>query len=290
MKLTAIIALGSVLVFVAFVYVLYRPQLTTIDAAIPQNFPDDGFSHAVFEQLLQTYVDDAGHVDYESRHNSSDSMKALSSYVAAVARYSPENSPHRFKSQHDSLAYWLYAYNASVIKSILDRWPLESVTDLKAPIEFVKGFGFFYRQRFVFGEKAYSLYAIENGKIRGTYRDARIHFVLNCGSESCPILRPELPTGDELEPFFQQAAIDFVGEDRNVHIDHTKRQIMLSDIFKWFEKDFMNDLRHRGFPSQRGLIDYIASVAPKPLRIEIERSAEYKIVFREYDWSINEAK
>lgn len=105
MKLTALIALGSVLVSVAFVYVLNRPQLTTIDAAIPQDFPDDSFSHEVFEQLLQTYVDDDGHVDYELWHNSSGSMRALSSYLAAVARFSPENSPDRFKSRHDSLAY-----------------------------------------------------------------------------------------------------------------------------------------------------------------------------------------
>ncbi len=290
MRLAAIITLGAFYVMLGSIYVLNRPQLNTIDAAIPQNFPGDDFSHEVFEQLLQTYVDDAGHVDYESWHNSSDSMRELNSYLAAVARYSPENSPDRFKSQNDSLAYWLYAYNASVIKSILDRWPLKSVTDMKAPIEFVKGFGFFYRQRFVFGEKAYSLYAIENDKIRDIYTDARIHFVLNCGSESCPVLRPELPTGDDLEPFLQQAAIDFVGEDRNVRIDHANRQIMLSDIFKWFEKDFMNDLRHRGYSSERGLIDYIASIAPEPLRIEIERSAEYKIVFHKYDWSINEAE
>ena len=66
-------------------------------------------------------------------------------------------------------------------------------------------------------------------------------------------------------------------------------KIVVSDIFKWFKKNFMNDLRHRGLPSERGLIDYIASVALEPLRIEIERSAEYKIVFHEYDWSINEA-
>ena len=87
----------------------------------------------------------------------------------------------------------------------------------------------------------------------------------------------------------QQAAIDFVGEDRNVRIDHANRQIVLSDIFKWFKNDFINDLRNRGLPSERGLIAYIASIAPEPLRLEIERSAEYKIVFHEYDWSINAA-
>ena len=290
MKLGIVITLGVIALLLALVYVLNRPQLNTITAAIPRDFPDDGFSHQVFERLLQTYVDAAGHVDYDAWHDSTESMNELSSYMAAVARYSPENSPDRFDSQHDALAYWLYAYNAAVIKSILDRWPLESVTEVKAPIEVVKGFGFFYRQRFLFGEKEYSLYAIENDKIRNTFRDARIHFVLNCGSESCPVLRPELPTGDELESFLQRAASDFVSEDRNVHIDHGKRQIVLSDIFKWFKKDFTNDLRRRGLPSERGLIDYIASIAREPLQMEIESSAEYEIVFREYDWSINEAE
>ncbi len=65
---------------------------------------------------------------------------------------------------------------------------------------------------------------------------------------------------------------------------------MLSDIFKWFKNDFINDLRHRGLPSERGVIDYIANIAPEPLRMEIERSDDYEIVFDEYDWSINEAK
>ncbi len=64
---------------------------------------------------------------------------------------------------------------------------------------------------------------------------------------------------------------------------------MLSEIFKWFKNDFINDLRNRGLPSKRGLIDYIASIAAEPLGSEIESSAEYKIVFHEYDWSINEA-
>lgn len=290
MKLGIVITLGVIALLLALVYVLNRPQLNTITAAIPPDFPDNEFSHQVFERLLQTYVDTAGHVDYDAWHDSTESMNELSSYMAAVARYSPENSPERFGSQHDALAYWLYAYNAAVIKSILDRWPLESVTDVRAPIEVVKGFGFFYRQRFLFGEKEYSLYTIENDKIRNTFRDARIHFVLNCGSESCPVLRPDLPTGDDLESFLQLAAIDFVSEDRNVHIDHEKKQIVLSDIFKWFKKDFTNDLRRRGLPSERGLIDYIASIAGESLQMEIERSAEYEIVFREYDWSINETE
>ncbi len=184
----------------------------------------------------------------------------------------------------------MYAYNAYVIKSILDRWPLESVTNVKAPLEIVKGLGFFYQLRFLFGGEAYSLYAVENNIIRARYRDARIHFVLNCASDSCPVLRPELPGGDRLEPFLQQAAVDFVNDKRNVRIDHDSNEVLLSSIFKWFRKDFINDLRRRGLPSDRGLIDYVESVAQAPLKRELAGAVGYNIVFADYDWSINRQK
>jgi len=229
-------------------------------------------------------------VDYERWQENQADLQSLDSYLAAVSRYSPESTPERFEKQSDELAYWLYAYNAYVIKSILDRWPLASVTDVKAPLELVKGLGFFYQLRFLFGGEAYSLYAVENDIIRAKYRDARIHFVLNCASESCPVLRPELPEGDQLEPFLQQAAVDFVSDERNVRVDHDKNEIVMSTIFKWFEKDFINDLKRRGLPADRGLIDYVASVAPASLRDELNQTNDYEIVFSNYDWAVNQTQ
>ncbi len=284
------IGITVVLVLVALlvcIVVLNRPRLVTIEAGIPENFPADRFSHEVFEQLLQIYVDEAGYVDYVRWHDNEASLQSLDSYLAAVSRFSPESTPDRFDKQHEKLAYWLYAYNAYVIKSILDRWPLESVTNVKAPLELVKGLGFFYQLRFIFGGEAYSLYAVENDIIRARFRDPRIHFVLNCGSESCPVMRPELPAGDELEPFLQQAAVDFINDKRNVRIDHDKKEVVLSTIFKWFKSDFTNDLRRRGLPSDRGLLDYVASVASADLSDELSITGNYEIVFTDYDWAVN---
>ena len=288
MKIASVIILAIFLLLVV-VYLLNRPQLNLVEAEIPEDFPRDTFSHTVFETLLKTYVDSAGQVDYESWHASENARTRLNTYLAAVSRFSPDNAADRFATRSDALAYWLYAYNAYVIKSVLDRWPLASVTNVKAPVEFVKGFGFFYRQRFLFGETPYSLYAVENKKIRATYKDARIHFVLNCGSESCPALRPELPTGDELELFLQQAAFEFVSDERHVRIDHDSKRIILSEIFKWFEKDFINDLRKRGLPSDRGLVDYLSSIAGEKQRTELLKAADYDIAFEGYDWSLNDA-
>ena len=266
-----------------------RPQLILIDASPPVNFPPDGYSHRVFEDLLGRYVDRSGNVDYASWSESADAVGRLQSYLAAVSLYSPDNAPERFPSRTQELAYWIYGYNAYVINSVLENLPIESVTDLKAPIEAIKGLGFFYRFRYRFGGEDFSLLGVETDKIRKQYRDARIHFVLNCASESCPIMRPELPTGDDLDTLLATATIEFVSDPRNVSFDHDNETVVLSTIFKWYEKDFLNDLRLRGLPSERGLIDYVASVAPKSMQDEVALAEDYEIEFRDYDWSLNKS-
>jgi len=285
---------AAILLFVAVLigsfFWLNRPQLITIDADVPDDFPSDRFSHELFESLLNDYVDLEGNVDYEAWHDSPESVAALGSYLAAVGRFSPENEPERFIEANDALAYWLYAYNAWVIRSVLDHWPIESVTDLKAPLEVVRGLGFFHQQRFPFGGQHYSLRTVENAKIRNQYRDARIHFVLNCGSDSCPVMRPGLPTGDALLESLEAATTEFVSDPKNVSVDHENRQILLSRIFKWYRKDFLNDLAMRGRSSDRGLVDYVISVASDPLRAELDAANGYELVFPEYDWSLNEAQ
>ncbi len=278
---------GILLAAAAVFFIANRPQLITIDARVPSDFPTEGFSHTTFESLLHTYVDDEGRVDYGRWHSNKAHLRQLDGYLAAVAAYSPVNSPARFAKNSDQLAYWLYAYNAYVVRSVLTHWPLESVTNLKAPFEIIKGFGFFWRQRFLFGGEAMSLYAVENYVIRTTYRDPRIHFVLNCASESCPIMRPELPAGDELEPFLASATIKFISDQKNVAIDHANRHIILSDIFKWYEKDFVSDLRRQGLPSDGGLVEYLLSAAPAAMTDDLTRAKDYTIEFADYDWSIN---
>lgn len=266
---------------------LNRPQFIPVDADIPVDFPTDSFSHRDFESLLEKYVDQDGNVDYTRWHSSQESVSTLNAYLAAVSQYSPDATPERFSSKSQELAYWLYGYNAYVIKSVLDNWPLESVTDVKAPLEVVKGMGFFHRLRFEFGGEPYSLLSVENSIIRKRFQDARIHFVLNCASDSCPPMRPTLPTGDALDALLTAAATDFVNDPRNVSVDHGSKQVVLSTIFKWFRKDFLNDLAKRGLPSERGLVDYVSGEASETLRAELDAASGYEVVFRDYDWSLN---
>lgn len=278
-------------VLVVATYVLWRwntqPVLTRVDAQLPdtfvtQNSNNNRFSHQSIEQLLQKFVH-KGRVDYASWFDNDQALKRLDRYLAAVAKYSPENSPKRFKNKNERLVYWVNAYNAVVIKSILDNWPLSSVTDLKAPVEIIKGLGFFYKQKYIYGGQAYSLYQVENGKIFDGENDPRVHFILNCGSGSCPVLRPQIPTGEELEPFLAQAAREFVADSKNLHIADSERTIYLSTVFKWNKNDF------KSYSSDNTLLGYVLSIAGDSLKKRLIGAKDYRIEFIEYDWSINEA-
>ncbi|MDH3748415.1 MAG: DUF547 domain-containing protein [Gammaproteobacteria bacterium] len=284
---TVITLIALLAVVVAGILWANRPVTITISAGLPDEFPADGFSHRTFEALLQEYVNSSGDVDYDIWHASQQSLDQLNSYLAAVAAYSPDSTPDRFDTRTDELAYWMYGYNAYVISGVLSNWPINSVTDVKAPIEAVKGLGFFYRNRYIFGGKAYSLLHVENEKIRARFKDPRIHFVLNCASESCPVLRPELPTGNELELLLADATQKFVSEPRNVFIDHDKKVIRLSAIFKMYREDFINHVRASGRPVSNGVLTYILDVAPDRLRSEIEKARDYEIEFSDFDWSLN---
>jgi hypothetical protein len=285
----AVIVVGVILLLLIAVAVVNRPRLITLQADLPKGFPEDGFSHVVFEKLLEAYVDSEGKIDYPRWQSSPEDRSLLDSYLAAVSAYSPDNSTERFPTSNDELAYWMYAYNAWVIRSVLQSWPLSSVTDVTAPLELTTGFGFFYRQRFLFGGSAYSLYAVENSKIRDQYKDARIHFVLNCASESCPVARPVLPTGEGLERLLDEATTEFVSDERNVHIVDAEKTVYLNSIFKWYEKDFVNELRKQGLPVDGGLMSYINSVAPEELRPSMGAALKYDVEFMEYDWSLNQS-
>ncbi len=285
LTIVSVVAIAAVTLVCTF-FIANRPQIITIDAEIPADFPASGFAHDTFENLLRVYVDANGNVDFDGWHRNLPDRGQLDGYLAAVSAFSPEATPGRFPKRADELAYWMYGYNGYVIKSVLDHWPIKSVTDVKAPIEAVTGLGFFYRQRFHFGGTPFSLYTVENDKIRRSFQDPRIHFVLYCASGSCPVLRPELPTGDELERLLQEATIAFITEPQNVTVDHKNAQIRLSAIFEMYRGDFTRDLTRRGLPAGRGVVDYVVSVAPDSLQAELKMAAEYEVVFTTYDWAI----
>ncbi|MGI9272207.1 MAG: DUF547 domain-containing protein [Woeseiaceae bacterium] len=279
--------IAFLLAVAAVLLIANRPLYVDVDAPLPVGFEATGFQHDSFEDLLRQWVSADGNIDYAGWHASDSSRTKLDRYLAAVSQFSPTSASERFETRSDELAYWMYAYNAYVIKSVLDHWPIASVTDVKAPIEAISGLGFFYRQRFKFGGEYMSLLSVENSIIRKQYQDARIHFVLSCASGSCPIVRPELPTGAALEQFLATAATEFASDPGNISVDHKTRRVILSRIFKWYRSDFETAVRLTGQAGGDSLIAYARSIAPEPLAGDLKKAGDYEVVFNDYDWALN---
>lgn len=93
----------------------------------------NSFDYSTYARVLDNYVTEQGFLQYaQLKANRAD----MDEFLEQLARVSPENFPEIFATRTDQLAYWINAYNAIVIKGILDHYPVESLTE----ISFLYGF------------------------------------------------------------------------------------------------------------------------------------------------------
>ena len=235
---------------------------------------DPVYSDKIFLELVRKYTVDGGEkVDYETWKNSPQDLAALDRQVALIARVSPVSHPELFLTRAGQRSYWINTYNTLVLRAVLEYWPLESVRDVKISVSsrVVPGKGFFYDRKVVVGGDETSLYKLEKEVLRNQ-KDPRLHFALNCGSESCPVLRPWEWTDDQLD----EAAREFINNSDNVSIEG--EELYLSSIFKWYKKDFPKDLQ-----------GYLQQYADPGLdeQLQAAKDNKYRTRYRTYDWSLN---
>ena len=206
--------------------------------------------------MLIKHVNDKGDVDYKGFQNDA---SPLDDYLNHLA----ENRPEKNWAKNEKLAYYINLYNAATVKLILDNYPTKSIKDIKNP---------WGRNWVKMGDGLLSLGDIEH-KILRKMNEPRIHFAINCASFSCPKLLNRAFTTAQLETQLHEATFDFVNDKTRNEI--TKEKMYLSNIFKWYKKDF----------TENGtLSDYI-----KPYT-QIEINDNTDIGFLKYDWNLNEAK
>ncbi len=220
------------------------------------------FDHAPWDAALKATVKD-GRVDYAALSRDA----RVGEYVGRLAAFDPERLPTRAAK----LAFWLNAYNALAVSGVLAHSPgLKSVSDV-AP-----DFGFFKAPNFKVGGKALSLNDIENGIVRKTFGDARVHAALNCASTSCPPLRAEAFQADALERQLDEQMRAFVRDPARNRIVAATGEVRLSSLFDWYKDDF------------NGVAAFVARYL-EPADAAAVKAAEAagKIGFLPYDWSLN---
>jgi len=220
-------------------------------------------SNEAFNNLLFSYVDSVGNVNYQGII---DSPFSFNEYFSFIEEISPVNHPEYFKSQNDEKAYWINVYNALIIKLMIDN-PNKDILDISI-------FGvFIFSKKFKVGGQMISPNHIEH-KILRKMNDPRIHFAINCASKSCPPLGNRILIGKNIEKQLNQKTISFINDIDNVYISHEEETIYLNKIFKWFKKDFKN------------VIQFITEFLIED--IDYDRIKNYKIKYYKYDWSSNQ--
>ena len=253
--------------------------------------PPPPFSHEIWDRVLGRYVDSSGLFDYVAmKQNEGD----LERYSRLLAAFSPDSNPELFPTEAARLAYWINGYNAAAIQTVLHYYPIKSVLEVKRPalLFFFPGkSGFFYFQRSTFGAKQYSLYHLENKVVRERFEDPRIHFALNCASKGCPKLPRDAFSAENLDAELDRETRKFLSEQRNLRLDHHQRTLYLSEIFDWYEDDFV-DWYHRKFPARKAsVVAYIEHYAAADRAKELHDGANgYSVQFTPYDWSLNDRR
>nr|WP_136466031.1 DUF547 domain-containing protein [Allomuricauda onchidii] len=163
-------------------------------------------------------------------------------------------------------AFWINGYNLSVIKGIVEHYPLKSPLDVN---------GFFDKTKHSIGGKDITLNDIENKLLRGNFpEEARFHFVLVCAGLGCPPIINKAYVPNTLDAQLQHQTELALNDPNFVRIKG--KRVNLSQIFEWYKGDFTQ--------GGKSLVDYVNLYRKEKLETKT------KVGYYPYDWTLNEIK
>ncbi len=243
--------------------------------------------HAELTSLLQLCVvqtpgSGPPRVDYQrlARHRSE-----LQAYLAGLGALDPAQfadwKPNR------RLALLINAYNAFTLELILDHYPVASIRDIPEA---------WTNPRWLLVGETVSLDHIENEMIRKKFKEPRIHAALVCAANGCPPLYDEAFTAEKLSAQLDYQCRRFVRDEDLNRLQRSDETLRISQIFEWFADDFAPRWGKTPLPAgdtgtvfQRSIVGFFAEYMRPPDRSHL-RQRPVRIVFREYDWGLNEVR
>jgi hypothetical protein len=244
------------------------------------------FDHSAWDAFLKKQVDEKGSVDYQAIARD---PKALQDYLASLMAVS--DLEMKSWPREERLAFWLNAYHATLIKLVVEHYPVTSVE--KIP-------GFWDISVIRFGkvskdQKQYSLNDIRSQNLIGVFHDEKIHMALSLASRGGPRLMPGAFTGPKVEGQLFLLTRQFVNDAAFVDIALNRKKIRISKIFQWYGKDFKLDF---GTPEPFGnfsttdtaVLSFLAYYLEDEAKGEFLQQAQYKIEYPPFDWTLNDRK
>ncbi len=239
------------LFWLCLVWLFSMSCLTAQDVKITDDFFDNA------DLFFGQFVKD-GRVDYLSLKKNPSRLLELMKVV--------DNADLEGETNPQSLAFYINAYNLTVVKSIVLNYPINSPEDVS---------GFFDGEKHKIAGEYMTLNHLENEIIRPTYQEPRIHFALVCGAIGCPPIIDKAYRPDALENMLEEQTKIALNNPDFIKVDKGAKSVQLSKIFEWYTQDFAK--------KEKDLITYINQYRFQPIN---EGS---KISYYPYDWTLNDS-
>lgn len=234
-------------------------------------------SDELYREVLATYVDADGMVDYAALQQN---RQMLDNYNAAIAAVTEET--YNTWTEAEQIAFWVNAYNSVTLASIINQDPLkDSIKDIV---------GVWRITKHPVRDQARTLDNIEHQQLRADFNEPRIHAALVCAAVSCPPLRAEPFVGETLDEQLEDQVKLFLAKPDGFRIDKAEGVVHLSMIFNWFGEDWIptygTDEGFAGNEAEKAVLNFVSNYVSDEDKAYL-REGNYQISYLHYDWSLN---
>ncbi|MCC7123778.1 MAG: DUF547 domain-containing protein [Acidobacteria bacterium] len=240
--------------------------------------------HRPFDAILDIYVRD-GLVYYNALKLE---RARFDRYVASLGSVDVSAWP-----RERQLAFWINAYNAFVLNTVIDRYPIQGRAASYPPGSIRQISGAFERRTFRAAGRALTLDQIEKDLI-APLGDARAVLALGRGALGGGRLHSEAYTAERLDAQLDQAAREVVDRRELVHVDIPNAVVSVSPIFSWREPMFIEQYADKAAPvfASRSPLEraVMALVSPLAVRSEADflEQNNFRMAFHDFDWRLND--
>ncbi|MEO0409965.1 MAG: DUF547 domain-containing protein [Cyanobacteria bacterium P01_A01_bin.135] len=247
-----------------------RSTVTSSDVSEPYQLDE-------YAQILDTYVDSKGLVDYEGLQAN---RQQLDRVVASFGAVTPET--YATWSDPEKIAFLINAYNVFTLQSIIDQQPLKSsIRDIP---------GVWRVRKFDIAGDEQTLDTIEHGVLRKEFDEPRIHAALVCAAISCPPLRSEPFRGEQLDAQLDDQVNQWLEGEHGLKVDEQGDRVAISSIFEWFGEDWVPQYGNDQFPGndkEKAVLSFISDYVSPETKAYLEQGG-YDVTYLDYDWSLND--
>jgi Protein of unknown function, DUF547 len=192
----------------------------------------------------------------------------LSAYVKSL-----QSADVDLLTRPQQFAYWVNFYNAATVDIVVRAYPVKSIRAIEGGL---LGLGPWGRKRFTVKGEELSLNDIEHRILRPIWRDARVHYAVNCASIGCPNLAAEPWRADRVEPMLDAAARSYINSPRG--FKREKGRLIASRIYQWFGVDWGDEA---------AILAHARLYATPTTRAALGNAT--RIDGYHYDWELNDA-